>query len=185
VEVDGSVDACERGLHACRLEDLAYWIAPELWEVELDDVVVETSYKVVARRGRLVRRVPQWPESEPAFAQACAERARALAVEHLHAAGCAELAEQAAVAATSEQWLPIAEGAEASASPLVATLTGMAMDCYWDIERSYFTMCAYVAATAFGCASTGGSDQDMSSVGWHEERARQARWLAERLDLTA
>jgi hypothetical protein len=66
---------------------------------------------------------------------------------------------------------------------LVATLLGYAVDCAWDIDKGYYAMCAYVAATACANWSTGAIVQDMSSDGWIEERARQAQWLADHLDL--
>ena len=31
---------CHEGIHACRLDDLAYWIHEELWEIELDGETV-------------------------------------------------------------------------------------------------------------------------------------------------
>jgi hypothetical protein len=54
------VEPCRAGIHACRVRDLPYWLGPELWEIELDGDLVEQERKVVARRGRLVRRVPEW-----------------------------------------------------------------------------------------------------------------------------
>jgi hypothetical protein len=98
--------------------------------------------------------------------------------------GAAEVAAAAAAALSMEDWQRVASAAEEIAPPLPAMLTGCALDCWWDIDRGYYTMCAYVAATAFGCASTGSIDQDMESSGWHQERAAQARWLADQLGLT-
>jgi hypothetical protein len=76
VEVE-KVDPCRCGLHACRADDLPYWLGlGELWEVELDGVEVDER-KLVARKGRLVRRIEGWDErAQTAFVQACAERAR-------------------------------------------------------------------------------------------------------------
>jgi hypothetical protein len=54
------VEPCRSGIHACRVHDLPYWLGPELWEIELDGDVAEQQRKVVARRGRLVRRIPEW-----------------------------------------------------------------------------------------------------------------------------
>jgi hypothetical protein len=55
-----SVEPCRSGIHACRVRDLPYWLGPELWEIELEDDVTEQARKLVARRGRLVRRIPEW-----------------------------------------------------------------------------------------------------------------------------
>jgi hypothetical protein len=66
---------CVRGIHACRIADLPYWIAQELWQVELDGLVREEERKLVAERGRLVRRVEAWDGAAGRrFAVACAQR---------------------------------------------------------------------------------------------------------------
>jgi hypothetical protein len=78
------VDPCHAGVHACRAEDLPFWIGlGELWEVELDEHdAAELPRKVVAHRGRLVRRVEAWDdEARSGFVRACSEHARALALE--------------------------------------------------------------------------------------------------------
>ena len=71
-----AVDPCRSGIHACRADQLPPWLAlGDLWEVELEDVVVDER-KVVARRGRLVRRIDQWDAAaRAAFGAACAEEA--------------------------------------------------------------------------------------------------------------
>jgi len=70
---------CEQGVHACRVDDLAFWVNDELWEVELDGEVVAAGRKVVAPRGRLVRRIEAWTSSSAqGLADAAAARARAL-----------------------------------------------------------------------------------------------------------
>jgi hypothetical protein len=70
------VDPCRSGVHACRAQDLPYWLGlGELWEVELDDVEVDER-KLVARRGRLLRPIKRWnDETRKEFVEACAERA--------------------------------------------------------------------------------------------------------------
>jgi hypothetical protein len=55
-----AVEPCRSGVHACRPRDLPYWLTDELWEIELDGEVVEQERKLIARRGRLVRRIPDW-----------------------------------------------------------------------------------------------------------------------------
>ncbi len=74
----GGVSLCERGVHACRLGDLPFWVNDELWEVELDGDVVESRFKVVAPRGRLVSRVETWTAAAAQeLGDAAAARARA------------------------------------------------------------------------------------------------------------
>ncbi len=53
-------DPCRSGIHALRRTDLPYWLGRELWEIELDGEIVEQERKIVASRGRLVRRVDGW-----------------------------------------------------------------------------------------------------------------------------
>ena len=70
------VEPCRRGLHACAREDLPYWLQEELWEVELDGDVQRVGHKLVARRGRLVRRIGAWDAGAArAFSLDCAGRA--------------------------------------------------------------------------------------------------------------
>ncbi len=79
VETDG-VSVCEHGVHACRADDLPFWVNDELWEIELGGDVVESGFKVVASHGRLVRRVEGWTEAAAqALGDAAAARARSLA----------------------------------------------------------------------------------------------------------
>jgi hypothetical protein len=78
--VDAAVDPCRSGIHACRASDLPYWIAPALYELELDGDVVQHRTKLVASRGRLLRRVEAWDDGlRDAFTRRCADRARELA----------------------------------------------------------------------------------------------------------
>jgi hypothetical protein len=79
VEADGG-SLCEHGVHACRVDDLPFWVNEELWEVELDGDTVESRFKLVAPRGRIVRRVEAWTvAAAQALADAAAARARGLA----------------------------------------------------------------------------------------------------------
>jgi hypothetical protein len=79
VETD-DVSVCASGVHACRVGDLPLWVNDELWEIELAGEVVESGFKLVAPRGRLVRRVDAWtPAAARALGDAAAARARALA----------------------------------------------------------------------------------------------------------
>ena len=182
VDAAQTAQVCTRGVHACRPGDLPYWLGPALWEVELTGDVVEAPYKLVAPRGRLLRRVEGWPELERPFAVACAARVRELAAAELARAGHVDLAAATTAATTTAELTAVADGAR-TATPLLATLAGYALDCVWDVDQGYYAMCAYVAATAFGSWSTGDVAQDMTSAGWIQERARQARWLIEKLAL--
>ena len=72
-----SVRQCGGGVHACRAHQLPYWLGPELWDIELDGDIVEHERKVVASRGRLVRRREEWtPSLLDAFAADLVQRTR-------------------------------------------------------------------------------------------------------------
>ena len=78
--VESDVAPCRAGIHACRTADLPYWMAGALYEIELDGLVDELPLKLVAARGRLLRRVDAWDAStREAFGQMCFERAHELA----------------------------------------------------------------------------------------------------------
>jgi hypothetical protein len=74
--VESEIDPCRSGIHACRPADLPYWVAPSLYEIELDEPVDEQAIKFVARRGRLLRRIDAWDETtRRAYEQMCIARA--------------------------------------------------------------------------------------------------------------
>ncbi len=177
------VSVCVAGVHACRIAHVPYWLAAELWEIELDGEVLESAYKLVAPAGRLTRRIAGWPEAQVAFAEDCFARTLDLAASALRDEGLGALADAARDAASTTDLEAVALAAEREGTALTATLAGYALDCALDIDNGYYSMCAYVAATAFANHSTGDGVQDMTSDGWVQERGRQARWLADRLDL--
>jgi hypothetical protein len=78
--VDARVDPCKSGIHACRLSDLPLWVGRTLYEIELDGEVVEGRMKLVASRGRLLRRIEAWnDQTRDAYTRMCADRAHELA----------------------------------------------------------------------------------------------------------
>jgi hypothetical protein len=78
--VEAEVIPCLSGIHACRLIDLPYWVAPLLCEIELDGPFDQQAIKVVAPRGRLIRHIDGWnEETRVAYSDMCRTRARELA----------------------------------------------------------------------------------------------------------
>jgi hypothetical protein len=78
--VEADVELCRSGVHACRREDLSYWVAPVLYEIELGGDVTTAGMKLVAPRGRLVRRIDAWnDETREQYSQMCIARAGELA----------------------------------------------------------------------------------------------------------
>ena len=80
--VEAPVVACRSGVHACRAEDLPLWLGQDLYEIELGGRIVAERMKVVAARGRLLRRIGAWDEAaRAAYTQDCVARAHALAAD--------------------------------------------------------------------------------------------------------
>jgi hypothetical protein len=77
--VDARVDPCRSGIHACRPSDLPLWVGRVMYEIELDGEIVEQRMKVVAPRGRLIRRIEAWDELRDVYTRMCADRAHELA----------------------------------------------------------------------------------------------------------
>jgi hypothetical protein len=78
--VEAQVEPCRSGIHGLRLSDLPLWAGKTLWEIELDGEVREERSKVVASRGRLLRRIDAWDDDLRAeFTRMCADRAHELA----------------------------------------------------------------------------------------------------------
>jgi hypothetical protein len=78
--VHAAVDPCRSGIHACRPDDAPYWVGPTLYEIELGGEIVEERTKVIASRGRLLRRVTAWDDGlRDAFTRMCADHAHEIA----------------------------------------------------------------------------------------------------------
>ena len=74
--VHGELKPCSHALHFCRAEDLILWLNAEIWEAECDDeAFVHESEKLIARRGRIIRKCEHWNEANARlFAGWCARR---------------------------------------------------------------------------------------------------------------
>ena len=80
--VETDPDPCRAGVHACRLGDLPYWAGRALYEIELAGEITAHKTKVVAPRGRLVRRIAAWDDDLRAtYTRHCADRAHQIARE--------------------------------------------------------------------------------------------------------
>ena len=74
--VEAPVVACRSGVHACRAEDLPLWLGEDLYEIELGGQIVAERMKVVAARGRLLRRIGAWDDAARAAYTRGLRRAR-------------------------------------------------------------------------------------------------------------
>ena len=78
--VDATVEPCRSGVHACRRADLPLWAGRTLYELELDGEIAEGIGKIVAPRGRLLRRIEAWDDAfRERYTRHCADRAHELA----------------------------------------------------------------------------------------------------------
>lgn len=81
--VRSRLDPCHSGVHGCRPEHLPLWIGRALYEIELDGEIVDDAMKLVAERGRLMRRIEAWDErAYNEYTRMCADRAHELARGH-------------------------------------------------------------------------------------------------------
>ena len=183
IEVEVPLAECRNGVHACRAEDLAYWLDDELWEIELEGELVEGPLKLVARRGRLVRPLDAWnDDARREFAWWCLRRAASHAADELRDAG---LDDPGLSAAASAEELSAAaeravESAQAAGAATAERLAQYVVDAVvWTNELPPSAV-AYVAAHV-------ADSRSRSEVldAFAAERVLQASWLADRLGLSA
>ena len=177
VQSSGDVAACRSGIHACRTTDLPWWLADELWEIELADVVRVDEHKVVAPAGRLVSRVERWtPQCGREYAEACALRARDRAVEALIRAGHSGAGRELAACRTLDGLLAASRKLAADIPDARISLT-IAGDGAFQALSGAPSATAYIAAHA--------ALRLHGPAAYSAERGWQSRWLCERLGLRA
>jgi hypothetical protein len=185
LEVAGPLVPCRNGVHGCRPRDLANWLGDDLWEVRLDGEIIEHDLSVVARRGRLTRRIDAWDdEARWELALHCARRAAHHAATELERAGLADAAARLA-AADDPAAIGSAARAGAAAAFEQAALSAERLAAYagdaaeW-AETEPPSVIAFIAAHVAGRRSPPGEADRFRA-----ERAEQGRWLADRLGLAA
>jgi hypothetical protein len=166
---------CKRGIHACRPGDLPWWLADELWEIELDPPVQPDEHKVIARAGRLRSRIEAWtPACAQEYADACAWRAHERAVQALTRAGHRDAANQLATCATLDDVLVVARQLAEDVPETRISLT-IAGDGAVRALTGAPPTSAYIAAHA--------AMRLDGAAGYAAERAWQSGWLVDRLGL--
>jgi hypothetical protein len=177
VHADGDVAACRRGIHACRISDLPWWLADELWEIELEGRVQVNEHKILAPAGRLRSQIAGWtPACAQDYADACAWRAQGRAVQALTRAGHRNAADELAACATLDDVLLAARQLGEAIPDTRISLT-IAGDGAVRALAGAPPTSAYIAAHA--AMRLDGAE------GYAAERAWQARWIAQRLGLPA
>ena len=172
---DGS--ACRHGVHACRVEDLPWWLDEELWEIELEGDVIIGRHKLLAPAGRLVSRVDAWtPGLANDYGVACGWRARDHAVRALDRAARPAAAAALLACTTLDEVLTTARRLLEDSPAQRISLT-MAGDGAFRAISGAPPTSAYIAAHAARHVD-GGS-------GYATERAWQSNWLSTHLALDA
>ena len=175
VDAPRDLAACKRGIHACRPSDLPWWLADELWEIELDGHVQPDQHKIVAAAGRLRSQIEAWtPACAQEYADACAWRAQDRAVQALTRAGHQHEAHQLATCATLDDVLAATRKLAGDIPETRISLT-IAGDGAFRALTGAPPTSAYIAAHAAMRLDGAG--------GYAAERAWQSRWLVERLGL--
>ena len=177
VRADREMVACTRGIHACRIGDLPWWLADELWEIELDGRVQVDEHKIFAPAGRLRSQIERWtPACAQAYADACAWRAHDRAVQALTRRGHASPAAELQACRTLDGVMVVARQL-ADAIPDTKISLTIAGDGAFRALTGAPPTAAYIAAHA--------AMRLDGPAGYSAERAWQSRWLAERLRLGA
>jgi hypothetical protein len=166
--VSAPAERIEVWIRACRVGDLPLWLDEELWRIEVGEPVRNERYQVASPTARLVARVTAWnPRLAGEYAKACALRVRDLALPHLAPALRDVLAAATDLAAIGSA---VREAGPASRA------AGFVADAVARAQAGAPAAASYIAA-AFA-ASQGGD-----GPAFEAERAWQARWLAEGLEL--
>jgi hypothetical protein len=172
-----ATDPCKRGVHACRTRDLPWWLADELWEIELDGEVRIDEHKIIAPAVRLRSQIDAWtPACAQEYADACAWRAQERAVHALTRAGHRRGAHQLMTCATLDHVL-VASRQLANDIPETRISLTIAGDGAFRALTGAPPTSAYIAAHA--------AMRLDGAAGYAAERAWQSHWLAERLGLRA
>jgi hypothetical protein len=175
VDTAPEVTVCRRGIHACRRSDLPWWLADELWEIELDGPVRVEEHKIIAVAGRLRSRIEAWtPACAQEYADACAWRAQGRAVAALAHAGYRRAARQLVACTTLDDALVAARRLADDIPETRISLT-IAGDGAVRALTGAPPTSAYIAAHA--------AMRVDGPAGYAAERAWQSQWLVDRLGL--
>ena len=175
VRAGAAADRCRRGIHACRMRDLPWWLADELWEIELDGELQLDEHKIVAPAGALRSQIEGWTAvCAQEYGEACAWRARGRASQALTRAGHVRAADELAQCATLDDLLVTARRLSDDVPDTRISLTVAADGAFRALTGAPPTS-AYIAAHA-------ALRLDGPSA-YAAERAWQSHWLAERLGL--
>ncbi len=203
VRVDGEIQQCRNGVHACAEARLVEWLDDELWQIELDGAVVEADGELIAPAGRLIRRLDRWnDECARAFVGDCVDTTVALAVKSLARSG-REIEAEALTAPRSRantertvlQLVRTLEDEQTSPILFLADVARLERGGRPELVEEAPgadvggpTPAALAANLGFVCAHIAAQLAEQESAGAYDEsfvreRLRQSTWLAEKLQL--
>jgi hypothetical protein len=181
----GELEPCTNGVHVCRHADLPYWLADELWEVDVAGDRIEHEQKLVVRRARLRALVDGWPNPiARSFARDCVWRVRDLVVDELRTA-CEPDADALAGCRSVPALGELAAAASRKRRPdrpaIVAEFLGYAQDAAAFAGKSDAIAARYVSYVAAHAAdrSSGSERLPPGTTRFTLERERQAGVLQE------
>lgn len=181
VEADGPLEVCGRGIHACRLDDLAWWLSAQLWEIEIEGpVLADDPHTLVAQRGRLVSPVAGWPSAGPDLARWAVDRTRHHAVAVFRAVSPAD-ADALDACTDLDDLVALADRLARHPDPDAAMAAALLADNLTDLPNPV-EACHTSARAAGHRGSVGGDPADFQRA-FAAERQAQSRWLAARLGL--
>lgn len=204
VRVYGEIQPCLNGIHACPPERLAEWIDEELWEIELEDPVVEAADgELVSQAGRITSRMAGWnDELARTFVARCVDNAVSVAAESLARSGRAAEAELLAASRSGpdaeRNVLEIArsfEGEPPSPVLFMADVKRLERGTRPELadeapaeDAGGPTSSAVAANLGFVCAHIAAQLAEEERSGaygetFERERLSQSAWLAEKLQL--
>ena len=202
--MQGTLEPGSNGVHALRTRRLVDWIDDELWLVELADDAEEIDEMLVARRGRLLRRIRSWDdEAAREFGESCIWRLRDVALESLGRAGLereraalqtadgldslqarAAAEAQSVTGAAADALVFLADAVQVSRGGWFETYVGHPAAEVTATPGAIAANIGFVAATAAGTVAADAAGRpDAFADGWDAERGRQLAWLTERLEL--
>jgi hypothetical protein len=174
---------CYEGVHACSVEQLAWWMSAQLWEIELAEPVVVKGAKLVAQRGRLIRLVDDWPGIGAELAEWAVWRVRGHAVEVLTAMGDSDAGAKLATAETFDDLGNAAARINFDATTAAGIAIEQVTDSIADVANPIFACWDAARAAGHNASAVNGSINSYQQA-FALERAVQSAWIAERLHLS-
>ena len=157
--VEGEIEPCENGYHACEPKFVSRWIDAQLYEVELSGNLVDAEDKTAASDMRFIRKVDKFDEkTQRLFAVWCAREALKLYdnPDPRSVTAC-DVAERYANGKATDEELAAASGAAWAAA------SGAAWDAAWAAAWAAAMTAAWDAAMTAAMTAASDAARDAQS----------------------